>query len=193
MPAENDFRRMLREHARATRVGKFGQFEFQLGKNRGLPSGQVPIAPGDSEVFTFEITPAGAPGTVVAEDFTSEVSSVPPGNTPSRAAAKFINGPNDDSAFGATQTDPASGLLTLSEQSNGSTPAANLGATLDFSVGIGVRGDLTTFDELTLVVTNNSALPNAFSIQEIYWNASDNVDGLRHRNAPQGWAFVSSI
>lgn len=177
---DNTFRNLIRFHTRATRVGKFGQFKFALKAFQFAPPLENDIAPGESVVFSFAISGSGP---FADTDFTSEVSQNPPGNTPSRAAAKFVNGPNGDSAFGATQTDPVSGLLTLSEQSSDSTPAADLDATLDFSV---------SGTDLFLTVTNTSALPNAFNINEIYWNAANNVSDLSF-NRVFGWTFVSSL
>jgi hypothetical protein len=79
----------------------FGQFDFALIGDNGIPKiGLQTILAGDSQVFTFDITPANG-ATVTDMDFVLNLSSIPPGGTPSLAAAKFIRGPADDSAFGA--------------------------------------------------------------------------------------------
>jgi hypothetical protein len=61
--------------------------------------------------------------------------------------------------------------ITLSTASSDTTDAADLDATFDFSV---------SSSTLTLKVTNDTTDPNAFNINEIYFNASDtsNVTGL---------------
>ena len=65
------------------------------------------IIPGASLVFDFTFDS----GTAAKGDFTTNLSVIPPGATPALAAAKFIQGPGDDSAFGATV--PAPGVLGL--------------------------------------------------------------------------------
>lgn len=85
-------------------VGGFGRFDAIL--ERG--TGQDPvIAPGEAAVFTFEID-----GTASQDSFTSELSRIPPGDAPMLVAAKFISGPDGDSAFGAVP-EPGSALLVV--------------------------------------------------------------------------------
>ena len=57
------------------------------------------------ETFVFELTIAGV-GTFDMSDFAIELSQAPPGDTTALVAAKFVNGPGDDSAFGATIPEP---------------------------------------------------------------------------------------
>jgi hypothetical protein len=65
------------------------------------------IEPGGTEVFSFTIL-----GSAVESDFTTKFSALPPGNHAAIVAGKFVSGPGDDSAFGATIPEPASfGLL----------------------------------------------------------------------------------
>ena len=80
----------------------FGTFDFGLIGQKGVPRvGVITILPGDSHIFQFSITPAA--GALVTDiDFVSILSTTPPGDHPSTAAAKFIRGPGEDSAFGAT-------------------------------------------------------------------------------------------
>jgi hypothetical protein len=76
----------------------FGVFDFQLAtpEQQGSPGA---IAAGASLTFGFDITG----DTVTAGDFTTEFSTIPPGDHAAIAAAKFIQGPDgdDDSAYGA--------------------------------------------------------------------------------------------
>jgi hypothetical protein len=59
--------------------------------------------------------------------------------------------------------------IVLSTASSDETPAADLDATFDF----GVAGST-----LTLVVTNTTTAPNEFNINEIFFNASNDVTSL---------------
>ena len=68
------------------------------------------LAPGDSAVFVFDIVGAGP---FLETDFTTDLSQIPPGENPALAAAKFMSGPNGDSAFGAHVPEPHTGLLAL--------------------------------------------------------------------------------
>ena len=86
----------------------FGTFDFAL---IGQPGGTAArISPAQSLLATFDIIGL-AP--FIDEGFTTEFSEVPPGETVALAAAKFVSGPNDDSAFGAVVPEPATGLLAL--------------------------------------------------------------------------------
>lgn len=80
----------------------FGTFDYALLGPVGNNENQ--IGPGETETFEFSFTGTG----VTASDFTSEFSTIPPGNRPAFAAAKFVRGPGDDSAFGAVIPTPAS-------------------------------------------------------------------------------------
>lgn len=86
----------------------FGTFDFAIISDLGNDPGE--IAPGDSLSFTFDVIGSGP---FVETDFTTEFSAVPPGDNPVLAAAKFVNGTSDDSAFGAVIPEPGSALLTL--------------------------------------------------------------------------------
>ena len=84
----------------------FGQFDFAILGARGVPRrGIQTILSGASETFTFTIIPADG-ASVDDLDFVTQLSTIPPGSRPSLGAAKFMRGPNDDSAFGATQDGP---------------------------------------------------------------------------------------
>jgi len=86
----------------------FGVFDYALINDRGNDPNE--IGPQDSLTFGFDILGTGP---FLDTDFTTEFSSVPPGDTPALAAAKFINGPGDDSAYGAVVPEPTTALLTL--------------------------------------------------------------------------------
>ena len=81
----------LQEHADG-----FGVFDFGLLSELGNDPAE--IGPGESVDFEFTVS-GTAP--FFDTDFTRQLSSIPPGNRPSLAAIKFINGPGDDSAFGS--------------------------------------------------------------------------------------------
>jgi hypothetical protein len=86
-------------------IGKFGNFDFELADGVGNDSDQVQS--GETVAFVFAFT-----GTNVDQtDFVTEFSTNPPGDTPALAAAKFVRGPGDDSAFGAVVPEPTAGLL----------------------------------------------------------------------------------
>lgn len=80
--------------------GEFGRFDFALIGSKGKPPHHV-IDPGAS--LTFELLISGT-GPFAPEDFTTVESSIPPGSMPMIAQAKFVMGPGDDSAFGASAT-----------------------------------------------------------------------------------------
>ncbi len=87
----------------------FGVFDFALISVSG--NDEMEIQPGESLAFTFDIT-GTAP--FLDTDFTTEFSSIPPGEHPALAAVKFMSGPGDDSAFGAVVVpEPATLLLGL--------------------------------------------------------------------------------
>ncbi len=86
----------------------FGTFDYVLLNDTG--NDLFEIAPGESRAFTLGI--AGS-GFYTDADFTTQLSSVPPGSHEAIAAAKFVSGPGDDSAFGAVIPEPATGLLML--------------------------------------------------------------------------------
>lgn len=76
----------------------FGTFSYGLIGGVGVSTAQ--IDPGSSETFTFTVT-----GTSLdVSDFVTQLSTNPPGDIQALAAAKFVQGPNGSSAFGATNT-----------------------------------------------------------------------------------------
>ncbi|MHC4826020.1 MAG: hypothetical protein ACYTEY_05620 [Planctomycetota bacterium] len=84
----------------------FGKFDFMLrnGQGEGDPS---LINPGETLVFMFTIF-----GGADAKDFATSFSfQENPDGISGIIAAKFVNGPGDDSAFGTTV--PAPGVLAL--------------------------------------------------------------------------------
>ncbi len=83
----------------------FGLFDFALLDGQGGSPNQ--ITAGEIVSFTFTIL-SGAPSMM---DFVTEFSTNPPGDMPSIAAAKFVGGPGDDSAYG--NAIPAPGVLAL--------------------------------------------------------------------------------
>ena len=85
----------------------FGIFDFEL--NHGPPAGENHhlINPGQNKVFSFTFDGIG----FSVKDFTTEFSAQFDSNMLMIAAAKFVRGPNDDSAFGGVV--PAPGALGL--------------------------------------------------------------------------------
>ena len=88
------------------RADGFGRFDFALLSVRGNDPDE--IAPGESSSFILDIEGAGSFHDL---DFTTDFRALPPGSTPSIAAAKFVNGPGDDSAFGVVVSEPGTALL----------------------------------------------------------------------------------
>jgi hypothetical protein len=86
----------------------FGVFDFALVDGVGNDPGQ--IAPQTSLAFVFDIVGTGP---FSALGFAREWSTIPPGDTPALAAAKFVHGPGDDSAYGAAVPAPGAALLGL--------------------------------------------------------------------------------
>ena len=92
------------------RADGFGVFDFGLLSELGNDDGE--IAPGESRQFELTLSSSGP---FAESEFTTTYSTIPPGSRPALAAAKFTNGPNDDSAFGAVIIpEPATLLLLLS-------------------------------------------------------------------------------
>lgn len=84
----------------------FGRFDIALIDGVGQNPAQ--IAAGESVSFVFNILGSG-----VASDFISSLSSIPPGDRPAFAAAKFVGGPGDDSAFGAVIPAPGTAGVAI--------------------------------------------------------------------------------
>jgi hypothetical protein len=82
----------------------FGDFDFGLADGTGEPSISL-IGPTESVSFVFSITGTGP---FTNADFLNQLST-----TGWEAAAKFVNGPGDDSAWGAVP-EPSTGLLLAS-------------------------------------------------------------------------------
>lgn len=83
----------------------FGMFDFALLD--GVGGDKTVIMPGESLLFEFEIFGSG-----VMDDFTTNFSEPPSGHLPMIAAAKFISGPGDDSAYGAIPA-PGAAIVLL--------------------------------------------------------------------------------
>lgn len=90
------------------RADGFGTYDWALVSDHGHDPFE--ISPQTSRIFHFDISGV-APFS--ASDFTTEFSRIPPGDTPALAAVKFVNGPHDDSAFGAVVPEPATLALGL--------------------------------------------------------------------------------
>jgi hypothetical protein len=75
----------------------FGVFDFALMADE---SGGAPDAIADGNSLTFEFT-ITAGGPVTADDFITGFSTIPPGDHMAIIAGKFIQGPGDDSGYGA--------------------------------------------------------------------------------------------
>ena len=211
MPAENSFRRLLQEHLRATKAGRFGQFEYSWLNEPNI--GQTfegdfapPIRPNRGGDFFLQIriddgTPLGRPWVTgdplpASADYTSELSvAANPGVTPARSAGRFSEFVNDQSLnfssarqgpFGATVTDPVSNVITLSEQF--SPPLANV----DASVLSPVSVTFTVVPVLTAVPnpavwTSFGARP-ALIIEVFNTSATQNLEGF-YFNGPPGFIY----
>ncbi len=87
----------------------FGTYDYALIDGVGTDPAQ--IAPGAHQKFVMDITGTGP---FSASDFAFEQSSLPPGSIIGIVAAKFVQGPGDDSAFGTTPIPaPGAALLAL--------------------------------------------------------------------------------
>jgi hypothetical protein len=105
---EPDFGWVLYSLGNKTKAGGLGQFDYAL---RGKIGSSPIIVEGESsKTFNLSVTHDGSG--ISASDFYSELSSRPPGNNPMLVAAKFQRGPNDDSAFGGTDT-PEPATITI--------------------------------------------------------------------------------
>lgn len=67
-------------------------------------------------------------------------------------------------------------VYTFSDLSSDATPASDLDATLTFEVTAG--GSATFNDLLTLTLANQTTAPNAFNINEVYFNFTGNHGGF---------------
>ena len=81
------------------------------------------------------------------------------------------------STVGASQA----AIVTLSDFSSDETPAEYLDAAFEFLVNGSV---------LTLNVTNTTSEQNAYSINEIYFNAKDNIVSLALNPVIEGWELI---
>lgn len=93
--------------------GGFGTFDFALiGPQQGGDGAQ--LTPNEIQTFTLSIACA-ALATCDLLDFASELSTLPLGSRPVFVAAKFVNGPADNSAGGGTANapEPSAALLLL--------------------------------------------------------------------------------
>lgn len=91
-----------------TMVDGWGVFDFKVFHGHEIGNPHHLIQSGAFETFVFSFVGVG----ITENDFVLELSDVSgdPGNMPMFAAAKFVQGPNDDSAFGAV---PEPGVLAL--------------------------------------------------------------------------------
>jgi hypothetical protein len=92
------------EFQTSTQVGGFGVFDVGLTTDAGSPN-PAQIKPTEKLVFEFLFT-----GDATASDFTGAMSE---GGNSMVAAAKFVNGPGDDSAYGAALPAPGAALALL--------------------------------------------------------------------------------
>jgi hypothetical protein len=91
------------------RADGFGTFDFALLSDQGHHD-PGEISPQGTLEFELEISGTGP---FDNSDFTTQFSTIPPGNRPSLAAVKFVNGPHDDSAYGAVIPEPSTVSLLL--------------------------------------------------------------------------------
>ena len=87
-------------------AGGFGTFDNVVQGGNG-PNG-ARIDPGESQTFFFDIL---GQGPFNENDFVLAMSTLPPGELSVAGASKFVRGPNDDSAFGASIPEPGSIVL----------------------------------------------------------------------------------
>ena len=215
MPAENSFRRVLQEHLRATKAGRFGQFEYSWLNEPIVPAfGSIasPIRPGrGSDYFMRIFIDDGSPtGRVWVDgdplpdstDYTSELSiAANPGVTPVRSAGRFSEFVDDQSQdfssagpfpFGATVTDPVSNVITLSELSS---PPGNVDASVLGSVSLTftVVPRFTQFPDPNVWRSSFGAGQTSFPtlIIEVFNNsATQNLEGF-YFNGPAGFTYPS--
>lgn len=90
----------------ASAADGFGRFDFELGPIQQNVSNE--LAPGEVVDFVLSIDPNGP---VDAFDFTTQFSTIPPGDRPALAAGFFQMGPGDDSGFGAVIPEPTTAAL----------------------------------------------------------------------------------
>ncbi len=142
MVQHNTFTNLLRTHLRDSVAGTFGKFDY------AVKAGTYPIKPGHFADFLLEIrvddgSPDGRSWVVgdslpLATDYTSQFSLSTRGkSTPSIVAGEFsaVDG-SVEKPHGATQADPTSNVISLSEQSGppGNEPAASLDVDITFTV-----------------------------------------------------------
>ncbi len=89
-------------------VNGFGRFDVQIIDALKGPVKKI----GSGETLAFSIELLGS-GPVFDTDFVTELSAILPGDLAMIAAAKFVNGPGDASAYGASVPEPASLTLLL--------------------------------------------------------------------------------
>ena len=98
----------LYSNSKRTKAGGFGKFDYALIDSRGSDSNHVDGE--SSETFTLTLTNDGSEASPL--DFCTDLSSIPPGNNAMLLAAKFVRGPDDDSAFGGNNApEPATIVL----------------------------------------------------------------------------------
>ena len=142
MVVHNTFTNLLRTHLRDSVAGTFGKFDY------ALKAGTYPIKPGHFADFLLEIrvddgSPEGRSWVAGdslpnATDYTTQFSLATRGkSTPSIVAGEFsaVDG-SVEKPFGATQANPASNVISMSEQSGppGNEPAASLDVDITFTV-----------------------------------------------------------
>jgi hypothetical protein len=104
VPAFWDF--YVPDMSQPTLADGFGTFDFAVKDGVGETDPSL-IQPGETLAFSFTMS---MPADV--KDFTTVFSAEdPPGAMPMYIAAKFVNGPGDDSAYGGTI--PTPGVLAL--------------------------------------------------------------------------------
>ena len=83
----------------------FGVYDWSVTQDTGSITNN--LQPGDSITFTFTVD-----GTDILDtNFTTELSAIPPGDIQAYASVKFVQGPGDDSAYGAVVPIPAAAWL----------------------------------------------------------------------------------
>jgi len=87
-----------------TYANGFGEFDISLNLGKGLSPSAYGIGVGTTQTFTFNV--AGNTTDLEESDFTSILSTIPPGDDPRIVAVKFQSGPNDESGYVGSNGEP---------------------------------------------------------------------------------------
>lgn len=183
MPAENEFRGLLRSHLRAVRAAHYGMFDYSYRYAQEELAGGTPantwlfvVKAGQKGTALIDIVSAPAGGSD-ARDFLGTTSENPPGNTASFFSVKYVMGsgkPAWSASLDAGTGSASSASATLSDADPDLEDATVVVTILPPRSAAFVAG-------VKIEVTNNNVPgPSAGAIDEIYFNALADYE-LRHR------------